>query len=318
MPDLEPPFPFSGGKRQIAEDIWDWLGDPKNYLEPFFGGGSVLLNRPHPPSPDSPKAETVNDANGYIVNFWRATQHDPASVAEVVKQPIHEMELHSRRQWLIEQGGEEFSKQLKNNANYYDAEIAGWWVWGACIWIGNQWPWAEWEGKPRLSEVASSGLLSLQHRNQPEKLLNMISDRLRHVRVIYGDWTRTVSSKSMLKGPGTPCAIFLDPPYSSSFDRQTYGADLDDSDGLPEEVYTWCETHGEDPDLRIAVCGYTQNWDPPESWYEMTWTTQGGWARKSDDPNPDAQKEECVWFSPHCIDPHDDALPDDHLLSGVV
>lgn len=299
---LELPFPMFGGKRQIAQDIWDWFGDPENYLEPFFGGGAVLLNRPHPPTPDNPKAETVNDLNGFIVNFWRAVREEPEAVADVLRQPIHESETHARREWLVEQGGEGFSQQLEDDPYHYNVEMAGWWCWGICCWIGEHWPWAGKRQKPRLSRKGGQGILQLKHRDHPERLLNALSDRLRHVRVICGDWSRTISSKSMLKGSGVPCAIFLDPPYSSEY-GDVYGGGFDDEGSLPDDVYEWCEAHGDDEDLRIAVCGYPQNWDAPDDWYQQTWTTQGGWSKSSPDDNPDAQKQECVWFSPHCIHP---------------
>jgi hypothetical protein len=40
------PFPYIGGKTRVAPEIWRRFGDVKNYVEPFFGGGAVLLNRP--------------------------------------------------------------------------------------------------------------------------------------------------------------------------------------------------------------------------------------------------------------------------------
>jgi len=42
------PFPWFGGKSQAAPLVWQLLGDCPHYVEPFFGGGAVLLNRPHP------------------------------------------------------------------------------------------------------------------------------------------------------------------------------------------------------------------------------------------------------------------------------
>jgi len=36
------PFPYFGGKRKIASVVWEYLGDPKTYIEPFFGSGAVL------------------------------------------------------------------------------------------------------------------------------------------------------------------------------------------------------------------------------------------------------------------------------------
>ena len=42
------PFPWFGGKARIAAQVWQRFGDVRNYVEPFFGSGAVLLNRPRP------------------------------------------------------------------------------------------------------------------------------------------------------------------------------------------------------------------------------------------------------------------------------
>lgn len=46
MTDLRSPFPWFGGKRRVAADVWAALGDVDSYVEPFFGSGAVLLERP--------------------------------------------------------------------------------------------------------------------------------------------------------------------------------------------------------------------------------------------------------------------------------
>ena len=43
---IKTPFPYTGGKSSVAPEVWRRFGDVKNYVEPFFGGGGVLLNRP--------------------------------------------------------------------------------------------------------------------------------------------------------------------------------------------------------------------------------------------------------------------------------
>lgn len=45
MPELKSPFVWFGGKRKVAPQVWEALGDVDNYVEPFFGSGAVLL--PH-------------------------------------------------------------------------------------------------------------------------------------------------------------------------------------------------------------------------------------------------------------------------------
>lgn len=43
---LKAPFPWFGGKRKVAKEVWQRFGNVKNYVEPFFGSGAVLLGRP--------------------------------------------------------------------------------------------------------------------------------------------------------------------------------------------------------------------------------------------------------------------------------
>src|SRR5690242_18441388 len=93
---LKAPFPYFGGKRAVADLVWSRLGDVDNYCEPFFGSGAVLLLRPSPP-----KVETCNDADAYLSNFWRATQHDPEAVAAHADGPVNECDLHARHRYLV-------------------------------------------------------------------------------------------------------------------------------------------------------------------------------------------------------------------------
>ena len=103
-----------------------------NYIEPFFGSGAVLLERP-----SAPGIETVNDLDCMVANFWRALKNAPEEVAEHADNPVNEADQHARHLWLCSQ--EEFRETMKTDPDYYDAKIAGWWVWGQCIWIGSGW-----------------------------------------------------------------------------------------------------------------------------------------------------------------------------------
>ena len=75
---LDPIFPYFGGKRRAAADVWAALGTVDRYIEPFFGSGAVLLG-----APVRPKSELVNDISHHVANLWRALQHDPATVWRV-------------------------------------------------------------------------------------------------------------------------------------------------------------------------------------------------------------------------------------------
>ena len=57
---LSAPFPYFGGKRRAAPIIWQALGDPSGYVEPFAGSAAVLLARP---PFKGRRTETLNDAD---------------------------------------------------------------------------------------------------------------------------------------------------------------------------------------------------------------------------------------------------------------
>ncbi len=129
---MKSPFPWFGGKSRVAHLVWDRFGNVDNYVEPFFGSGAVLFGRPH-----APHTETVNDIDCLVANFWRAVQNDPEAVAHYADNPVNEADQHARHLWLCSQA--DFRERMKTDPDFYDAKIAGWWVWGQCIWIGSGW-----------------------------------------------------------------------------------------------------------------------------------------------------------------------------------
>lgn len=138
----KPPFPYFGGKYSVADVVWSALGDVDNYVEPFFGTGAVLFLKPGKPC----RIETVNDADGFVSNFWRALRADPDAVADAADWPVNEADLHARHLWLVGQR-ERITERLMGDPEFYEAQAAGWWVWGISNWIGGGWcsgrgPWS--------------------------------------------------------------------------------------------------------------------------------------------------------------------------------
>ena len=95
---MKAPFPWFGGKRKVATEVWSALGDVDNYVEPFAGSLAVLLERPtwHKGS-----TSTVNDADRFVSNFWRALAADPEGVAAHADWPVNEADLEARHLWLV-------------------------------------------------------------------------------------------------------------------------------------------------------------------------------------------------------------------------
>jgi len=143
-------WPHFGGKSSIAAEVWERFGDVPNLVEPFCGTAAVLLARP-----DAhewwERTETVNDLDGFIANYWRATKADPEAVARWADWPINENDLHARHAWLVARKAD-LQAKLEGVPDLYDAKVAGWWLWGMCIWIGSGWcsgkgPWRVVDGR---------------------------------------------------------------------------------------------------------------------------------------------------------------------------
>ncbi len=127
-----------------------------------------------------------------------------------------------------------------------------------------------------------------------------LRDRLRQVRVCCGDWTRVCGSESVTTRIGLT-GIFLDPPYSSATGRDP---DLyaEDCGQVAHAVRTYCLERGNDPRLRIALCGYAGEHEELEEhgWSVARWRANGGYGNRSAKGLANRGKER-IWFSPHCL-----------------
>ena len=62
----------------MAQEIVSLMPPHRSYLEPFFGSGAVLFNKP-------PSAiETINDIDGDIVNFFTIMRERPEDLARLI------------------------------------------------------------------------------------------------------------------------------------------------------------------------------------------------------------------------------------------
>lgn len=69
---------YPGAKWGMAAQIVSLMPPHRSYLEPFFGSGAVLFNKP------MSAIETVNDIDGDIVNFFRVLREHPDRLAEAI------------------------------------------------------------------------------------------------------------------------------------------------------------------------------------------------------------------------------------------
>lgn len=322
---LKAPFPYMGGKSKVAAEVWKRFGDTPNYIEPFFGSGAVLLGRP---PFNGNRIETVNDIDGHLANFWRAVRADPDAVAAYADWPVSELDLHARGDWLYYRpDAAEWVERLRADPDYYDPKSAGWWVWFASTWIG---------GLPSIPNNAGTGVArQLPHlgtagtgvvrqesvaRQRPHlgsggqgngvhsfaprrddltAYMRQLAERLNRVRVICGDWLRVTGPSVTFKHGVT--AVFLDPPYShEERSKQLYSVE---SGTAAADARQWAIEHGDNPLMRIALCGYdTEHGDSmPDNWQVYAWKARGGYGSQGNGRGRDNARRETIWFSPHCL-----------------
>lgn len=312
---LVAPFPWFGGKSRCAAEIWRRFGNVDNYVEPFCGTMAVLLARPTPA-----RLETVNDVDRYIANFWRAVQADPNAVAVAADWPVNEADLEARHHWLITEGAKRLAN-LMTDPRGFDAEIAGWWVWGQCAWIGSGWcsgegPWVRDENGwalrnagqginrqlPHLGNAGQGINRKLPHLGDAGKgirdYLRQLCDRLRHVRVACGDWPRVLTPSVTFRHG--PTGVLLDPPYGTGEVDYSAGGNRTN---VAADVRAWALANAGEPNLRIALCGYEGQFDMPGDWVVYEWKAAGGYSSTAAEET-DGQRNrhrERVWFSKNCL-----------------
>lgn len=316
---LAAPFPWFGGKSGASDTVWQAFGKVDNYVEPFAGSAAMLLA-----APPGKRVTTLNDADGFVANFWRAIAKEPQGVADFADWPCNEVDLFARHSWLVRQA-QELTSKLHADPEWYDLKIAGWWCWGACNWIGSGWcggegPWVLVDGQfikrtgeggvrsklPHLSagQGINRQLPHLGNAGQGEhprtvyisEWFSKLHDVLRDTRVTCGDWSRVVKDSVTTRHGLT--AVFLDPPYTKgAMDYTAKGT----GGALADEVRAWCAANGQNELLRIVLCGHAGEHDEllASGWTVRKWTARKGYALTDEAVANSAS--ETVWCSPHCL-----------------
>jgi DNA adenine methylase len=306
---LKSPYPYFGGKSLIAEKVWRRFGSVGNYVEPFFGSGAVLLARPEPRG-----TETINDMDGFIINFWRAIKHDPEQVIFWADYPESEADLRARHGWLANR--KDRLLWSLEDPDSYDPKIAGWWVWGINQWFGcgfcsGKGPYISngvhimKKTKDNMGDgfrfplirARGGGIHRKGLRNRLSEYVFALSERLRHVRICCGDWTRVLKPGITTKLGLT--AVFLDPPYDPRIGRcaNIYNYETD----VSTLVRNWAIENGENPQFRIALCGYEGEHKMPDTWKCFAWKAMGGFANMRKNGKNENRFRERIWFSPYCL-----------------
>lgn len=293
MKPIRAPFPYFGSKRHAAHLVWQALGDVVSYCEPFCGSAAVLLARPGGPG----RIETINDLSGHVANFWRSVRQEPDEVARHLDYPVIETDLHARHRWLVTRHPE-MKAGLDADPDWCDPKSAGWWAWGASAWIGGSWC-DEKNTAIRLPHMSDSGTGVHAVQFCATGCIGALSERLRRVRVLCGDFSRSVSPAVLCERAGA-VGIFYDPPYGEG--AEVYGAE-DSKDVAAEAAQRAAADALGHPSWRIVFAGYEgQHEDVFAGWRRVAWDpskagfNSGGYGRKNGNP-----QRERLWLSPACL-----------------
>jgi len=334
---LAAPFPYFGGKRRSARLVWDALGDPSGYVEPFAGSAAVLLSRP---PVRGRRVETLNDADGWLVNAWRAIRDRPGEVAKHAAGPVTEIDYHARLAWLQARRGESLVSWLEGDPEVSDAKAAGWWLYVLACGIGEPFgsgPWRVVEGHlvdsrklPHLGDAGKGINRKLPHLGDAGKGINRelphlgnagqgINRELPHLgnagqgRALHAYMTRLADRLARVRITCGGWARVTKPSVTRSgaggdgtravFLDPPYATSGDlyceSTDGIAVHVREWCLEAPQD--MRVILCGYDDEHDTLVSagWVKSDGKAGGGsgYSTRSDNG-----RRERLWFSPACLD----------------
>jgi len=289
---VKSPFPYFGGKRRVADIVWDRLDDVHHYIEPFCGSAAVLLARPG--GAPSSGSETVNDRDGLLINFWRTLQKKPEALLDVASAPPSAVDLPARNNRVVDRMSG-LVDRLLNDPEWFNVQMAGDWWYCLSTAIGPAPLFNEGKHMGVNKPFVGAGGRGLHSSRITPEHVSSLSKRIADVRILCHDWS-DVLTEGLLDYCGSPVGVFLDPPYAEgTFDDDIYSGD---TIGIAEDVARWAVEHGDDEGVRIVYCGYAGTVTFPEGWSQHEWSAHGGHRHIGEDT--ESRHDERLWFSPGC------------------
>jgi len=332
---IRAPFPWFGGKARVASLIWDRLGwDIGTYVEPFAGSCAVALNRPDKfkgwitlndidgnisnfwrAMKQAPKevaihaSSPVNECDLHARHLWLVNNAQKLTSRLMADPDYFESKtagwwawglcLWIGHGWCSGQGGWMAQEDEGGIPTLVSLSNGGQGVSRRLPHLGDGGQGVA-KKLPHLGDGGQGVAKKLPHLGDGGKeaqrleFLNTwfakLSDLLYDSRTCCGSWEQVLSVGTITRNG--IAGVLLDPPYSL-----TDAVYAHDSKSISGEVREWALANGENPLLRIALCGHTaEGHEMLESngWKVAKWNSSG--YQGGDD-------RERIWFSPHCISP---------------
>ena len=193
---------YPGSKWTLADWIISFFPEHHSYLEPFFGSGAVLFNKPRS------NIETVNDLDGNVVNLFECMRTDPEKMARSIYLTPYAREVYEKA--FSKEPEEPFEKAL----NFYRRLNMG----HGFRTNGQKVGWKN-DVQGRERAYAAADWVKL-----PERILQ-VAERLRGVQIENMDAVKLIrrfNHKNVL--------IYCDPPYVlQTRNGKQYCCEMEDS-----------------------------------------------------------------------------------------
>ena len=256
---------YHGGKWKLADWVISHFPRHRFYVEPFGGGGSILMKKPRS------KCELYNDLDGEVVNYFKVLR-SPELAAKL--EAILRLTPFAREEYKEAYGAYDGDDPVEKARRFFIRLAMGW---GTKMQSSTR----AFRTRRGLDESTPAA----DFVNYP-KHIKSFTDRLRGVVI------ENRSALDIIKLHDEPDVLFYcDPPYLKHLRANngygTYAHDMSDEDhiDLAEILYN----------VRgfVVISGY------PSELYERLYTSQG-WVRKVRSHRTELayKSTECLWLSP--------------------
>ena len=195
---------YYGGKYSIRHAVCDMIPDHIAYIEPFFGGGSILFAKP------KSKNEIINDLDNRLYRFWVVCKDYENQLYERFNNVItHENEY--RRSYRVISGEEEPKDEID---------------FAYCVFYNIQCSMFQSFDKGFLVLVTNKGGTRMPRKIH---LLKDIFKRLKSVFILNRDALKVIKDSD-----GEESFFYLDPPYPETYQGHYKGYTMDDFNKLCE------------------------------------------------------------------------------------
>jgi len=257
-------YGWTKNKFPVAKQLWDMIGNPIVFIEPFGGNLTLLFARPQKIIHQR-QYEVIGELDSNVINFWNCVVVNPGRVWEYADLPNTDNEFTRIQNWLISTS-DEFECKM-NDVDYMDFARAGRWLWR----VSN--------GKLGYPELFAHGVKirpsSIFQELDPISKLQWCQNRLRECVLIHGHWLSVVNAgitQSMRKH-GRDIVVMLDPP---------------DNRDLRNECHAWAIENGNK--YKIMLGGLIGQYEGMDDWNTFRWKSE--WGRPKD------KDKQVIYFSP--------------------